>query len=195
MKPIKLYQKKNWHFAKQKGEYVTDDGWIDIREEFKLVGIEKAHNSNCDRCNTAIKYNCIVYHKDYGYKIVGRTCITHISDADKEYMDTAIALHKASNDILNREWKQGKTKSGIPFIEAMYSHSKLRIYGNGKQFQVGVKMVGRRNWYEWSSKVTVNKSLDIAKRLSFITFKGLKSELDKEKEVLGFYYKELINNH
>ena len=189
---MKIYNKKNWHFAKVQGDYITDDSWTTSDSIFELIGIEKPpHKSNCDRCNTSIEYNYLVYNKDYGYKIVGSTCITKISDLDEELKNLSLRLYKGTNDVLGKQWEHKHTKHKTPFIEAKHSHSKLRIYGNGKAIQVAVKKRGV-NWYDWTKKITVNKDLNTAKMLSYITLIGLKATDENEKDIIRNFYKEVL---
>ena len=186
---MRLYKKRNWSCAKAEGEIITDEDWLD--SEFCLTGVFESPG-RCDRCNTVIKKNYEVYNPKFGHKIVGSKCIVNLTELDANRVKTIDSVMSSLYSFLSKEWTKGSTKAGKPMLEIVHSHSKLRLYGNGAGFQVAIKVVGRRNWYEWSDPVYNNLDIDTNKKLAFLMLKGLKAELEEDKEIVREIYRNVL---
>ena len=168
-----------------------DRGWtlISIDDLGGLDGV-------CERqgCGNEIRYAHFTYHPAWGYKIVGSTCIEHLTQEDRLLSSNLIKYYNnISNFIHKSNWERGITQKGKKYISGKYKHHSIRIYGENDNysFQLVIKEKGVR-WHDYGNLVSLrNKSLDEAKELAFIALKGTISEDKKEKTLLRNIYRNL----
>ena len=181
-----------------KGCHAREHGLIEPNTGWSLVSIDDLGDlaGECERanCGTAIRYEHQTYHPNWGYKIVGSTCIEHLTKKDQELSGKILNLYKViSNFVHSEKWVRGNTKNNKPFIDNKYNHHKVRIYGesNNYSFQIAIKENGIR-WYDYKDIISVRgHSLEEAKELAFIALKGTLVEDATEKNLFRSLYKNI----
>lgn len=168
-----------------------DRGWTLISIE-DLGGLDGV----CERkgCGNEIRYAHQTYHPDWGYKIVGSTCIEHLTQEDRLISSNLIkAFKNISKFIHGSDWDSGLTKNGNKYISCKYKHHIIRIYGdnNNYSFQIVLKEKGVR-WHEYRDIIHVkNKRLEDVKELAYVALKGMISDDEEEKKLLRNIYRKL----
>jgi hypothetical protein len=58
----------------------------------------------CERknCGTGIRYEHIIYHPNWGYKIVGSTCIDHLTQEDKLLSSDILKMYKQISKFVSK---------------------------------------------------------------------------------------------
>jgi hypothetical protein len=150
----------------------------------------------CERenCGTEIRYEHLTYHPNWGYKVVGSTCIEYLTQEDRLISSHVVKVYKNISDYINNSvWHKGTTKKGKQYISSSYNHHLIRIYGDDKNysFQIGIKI-------KWVRKHTYRKiinaygrNLSEVKELAYITLKGTLSDDDEETEFLRHLYRKI----
>ena len=125
-----------------------DRGWtlISIDDLGGLDGV-------CERqgCGTEIRYEHLTYHPAWGYKIVGSTCIEHLTQKDRLISSNTLKIFRnISKYIHSTDWNNDLTKNGKKYIFSKYKHHSIRIYGdtNNYAFQLVIKEKGAR-WHDY----------------------------------------------
>ena len=150
-------------------------------------------SGTCERknCNSSIRYEHLTYHPKWGYKIVGSTCIEHLTQEDKLLSSDVLKVYKQiSNFITKSYWGTHSTKKSHKYIESEYKYHKIRIYGkeNNYSFQILLKSKGKR-WYEYGDFILIkNGTLEEVQELAYITLLGTITEKETEKELLRNIY-------
>ncbi|MCW8830998.1 MAG: HNH endonuclease [Gammaproteobacteria bacterium] len=150
----------------------------------------------CERenCGHEIRYAHVTYHPDWGYKVVGSTCVQHLTKKDRLLSGHVISLYKnISKFVHESEWVNGFTKKGKQYISAKYKYHTIRIYGeeNNYSFQLVLKEKGIR-WHEFRDILPArNRSLEEVKELSYIVLKGTISKDEEEKSLLRDMYRKI----
>ncbi len=134
--------------AREHGQVEPDRGWT-LLEIVDLGSPEGV----CERrgCGSPIRYAHHTYHPAWGYKLVGSTCIQHLTRKDQLISDRLVRLYKNISAFIHEsEWTQGRTKSGSPYIAAKYKHHSIRIYGQEGRYayQLVLKEKGVK-WHEY----------------------------------------------
>lgn len=177
--------------AREHGHVEPNSGWflMSIDDLGELIG-------TCERegCGNEIRYEHLTYHPDWGYKIVGSTCIEHLTKKDKNLSGKVLACYRnISKFVHGVEWYEGRTKKDKSYLGAKHGYDLIRIYGKDSRyaFQVVLKEKGRR-FYHYKDMVSVpKKSLEEVKELAYITLKGLTAKDEEEKEMLRNLYKSI----
>jgi hypothetical protein len=168
-----------------------DRGWtlISIDDLGGLDGV-------CERkgCGNEIRYAYLTYHPDCGYKIVGSTCIGHLTQEDRLLSSNLIKSYKNISEFVHSsDWESSLTKKGNQYISCKYKHHAIRIYGdtNNYSFQIVLKEKGVR-WHDYKDIIHFNnKSLEEIKELAYIALKGIISDNEEEKTLLRNIYRSL----
>ncbi len=164
-------------------------GWIliSIDDLGGLVGI-------CERkgCGTEIRYEHLTYHPNWGYKIVGSTCIEHLTMEDQFLSNETLKIFKNIGKFVNTsKWETKFTKKNLKrYLVCTHSHHEIRIYGkeNNYSFQIALKIKGER-WFDFKDFIkTKNKNLSQVKELGYIVLKGTIAESEFEKKILRNIY-------
>lgn len=151
----------------------------------------------CERknCGAGIRYAHLTYHPNWGYKVVGSTCIEHLTQEDRLLSSNIIKSYKNISEFIHgSDWKEGFTKNKKKYIECKYKHHSIRIYGddNNYAYQIIIKEKGVR-WHDYKDIIkTKKKSLEEVKELSYIVLKGTISEDEEEKSLLREIYKRAM---
>ncbi|MBD9416993.1 hypothetical protein IB234_20705 [Pseudomonas sp. PDM16] len=150
----------------------------------------------CERegCGNDIRYEHLTYHPEWGYKIVGSTCIEHLTKKDKNLSAKVLTCYRNISSFAHgTSWYQGKTKSDKPYVGAQHGHDLIRIYGQdgGYAFQVALKEKGRKFHHFKDIVRASGKTLDEVKELAYITLKGLTTEDEEEKSMLRNLYRSI----
>jgi len=145
-------------------------------------------------CGNEIQYEHEIYHPDWGYKMVGSTCVEYLTQEDKWLSQEILKIYKnISKFVHDSNWEVGYTKNNNVFIGTKYNHHQLRIYKKDENysFQIAVKKVGER-WFDWKKAIiTKNKNLLEVKEMSYIVLKGTITESESEKQILRNIYKQM----
>jgi len=177
--------------AKEHGLVEPDRGWSLLSID-DLGGLD----GTCERkgCGAEIRYEHLTYHPNWGYLVVGSTCIEHLRQEDRLLSNNAIHLYKnISNFVHSSEWSRGTTKNGQSYISSAYKHHQIRIYGEESfhSFQLKLKEKGIR-WHSFGKVIQAKgKSTLSVKELAYITLRGTISESSKEKELLRNIYRAI----
>lgn len=180
--------------AKTHGLVEPDRGWTLISID-DLGGLD----GKCERknCGADIRYEHLTYHPGCGYKIVGSTCIEHLTQEDRLISSNVIKSYKNISEFVHgSEWTEEYTKNRNKYISCKYKHHSIRIYGekNSYAYQVVIKEKGAR-YYDYKDIIkTKNKSLEEVKELAYIVLKGTISEDEEEKTLLRDIYKMIMRN-
>ena len=177
--------------AKEHKLIEPDWGWslISIDDLGELDGICELKN-----CGKEIRYEHLTYHPNWGYKVVGSTCIKYLTKKDRLLSNSFIKVYKnISKFVHNSEWENSFTKNGNKYISSKYKYHSIRIYGkeHNYSFQVVLKEKGI-HWYDFRKIIPAKgKSLEEVKELSYIVLKGTISNIEEEKSLLREIYRKI----
>jgi len=186
-------EKKPWEYFLTdcttlcKGCHAREHNLIEPNYGWTLLSIDDlgALDGICERenCNTAIRYEHIAYHPQWGYKTVGSSCIQFLTEEDKFKSHQYLKLYKKISKALNKfNWEKGKTKKERIFIATKYRKYTIRIYEDNSSYQFTLKNFPLDKPYQVFKRKISN--LEFIKELALITLMGLIArELDKEDEV------------
>jgi hypothetical protein len=182
-----------------KGCHAREHGLIEPNSGWFLVSIDDlgAVSGICERlnCGSKIRYEHLTYHPKWGYKIVGSTCIEHLTQEDQNISSELLAIYHSISSFLHKvTWTIGQTNASRSYIKAKYGHDYIRIYGDELRykFQLAIKVKGKR-YHEYTKLFPIhNKTLIEAKELSYIALKGIRAKNDADKITLRALYKKLI---
>lgn len=181
--------------AKEHSLVEPDRGWtlLSIDDLGGLDGVCERKN-----CGANFRYEHLTYHPNWGYKVVGSTCIEHLTQEDRLLSSNIIKSYKNISEFVhNSEWVDGFTKNKKKYIEVKYKYHSIRIYGdnNNYSYQLILKEKGVR-WHDYRDIIkTKNKSLEEVKELSYIVLKGTISEDKEEKSLLREIYKRIMQKN
>lgn len=177
--------------AKEHKLVEPDRGWslILINDLGGLDGVCERKN-----CGNEIRYEHHSYHPGWGYKVVGSTCVEHLTQEDKLVSSQVIKLYKnISKFVHESDWKIRFTKKGTRFISGKYKHHSIRIYGDDSDytFQIVLKEKGV-NWHDYRDFIpATNKRLEEVKELAYIVLKGTTTNDKNEKSLLRDIYRKI----
>lgn len=171
-----------------------DSGWtlLAITDLGGLEGI-------CERnhCGNTIRYAHQTYHPAAGYKIVGSTCIEHLTREDQLLSSSVVRLYKNISEFVHAsQWKEGMSKKGKRYIATTYRHHSIRIYGdeNRYAYQLVFKEKGVK-WHTYADVVPLpNRGMEQVKELAYVVLKGKISRDEEEKERLREVYRRVLVN-
>lgn len=158
-------------------------GWtlISIEDLGELDGICERKN-----CNTAIRYEHLAYHPQWGYKIVGSSCIQFLTDEYKLKSRDYSKIYKKIAKALNKfNWEENKTQKNRVFIFTEYKKSIIRIYEDDFSYQI-IYHLGKKKFHWEKPYQAFNKTIQIEliKELVLIHLMGIiAKERDKEEEL------------
>jgi len=177
--------------AKEHGLIEPNRGWIlvSIDDLGELSGI-------CERekCGQEIRYEHLTYHPQWGYMVVGSTCIEHLTQKDRLLSKDIVKIYKnISKFVHSSHWMRGVTPKGNHFIYSTYNHHKIRIYGENysHSYQLALKEKGVKKYDLGRIFPVKGKRTIEAKELSYIALKGTISDSEEEKNLLRNLYREL----
>lgn len=181
-----------------KGCHAREHDLIQPARGWTLISIDDLGglDGTCERqgCGNEIRYAHQTYHPKVGYRVVGSTCIEHLTQEDRLLSGTVVKAYKQiSNYIHETEWTEGFTKNGKRYIAGKYKYHSIRIYGedNRYAFQLVLKEKGVR-WHEYKDVIRMpNTSLDDIKEMAFVALRGTISDSEKEKTLLRNIYRKL----
>lgn len=181
-----------------RGCHAREHGIIEPNSGWSLVGIHDLGglDGHCERsgCNSSIRYEHITYHPSWGYKVVGSTCIQHLTQDDRRLSGEILHMYLSSGKfVMKSDWHRAFTKQKRSYIQTTHQHHYIRIYGEEGRyaFQLAMKKHGKR-WHEYGDfHALPGKSLDDVKRLSYIALKGTMSCSERDKQTLRELYKSI----
>jgi len=166
-------------------------GWIllNINDLGDMEGV-------CEResCGSLIRYEHETYHPQYGYKVVGSTCIDFLTLEDKKISNKYLKYYKKiSKFITESEWETCYSNNNKKYLESKYKHNLIKIYGENNYYSVqfGLKVLGEK-WYDFTDfNKFKNKNLIQSKELSFLILLGKISKNENEKTLLRELYRNI----
>lgn len=181
-----------------KGCHAREHGLIEPDRGWRLVAIEDLGGpyAICERhgCGHEIRYAYYTYHPAWGYKLVGSTCIEHLTQADRQLSSKVVGIYKnISHFVHNTPWREARSKRGKRYMAATYKYHEIRIYGEYPKytFQLVIKEKGVR-WHDYGKFISLqDKTLEQAQELAYIALKGTLGESEEEKQLLRGIYKRL----
>ena len=181
-----------------KGCHAKEHKLIEPDRGWSLILIEDlgGRDGICERrnCGNEIRYAHVTYHPAWGYKVVGSTCVAHLTQKDRLLSGHVIKVYKnISKFVHESDWESDFTKKGKEFISSKYKHHSIRIYGdeNNYSFQIVLKEKGIR-WHEFRDVIPAkNKGLEEVKELSYVVLKGTISNDEEEKSLLRDIYRKI----
>ena len=181
-----------------KGCHAKEHKIIEPSRGWTLISIDDLGGLDgiCERknCETEIRYEHLTYHPNWGYKIVGSTCIEHLTQEDRLLSSKVIQVYKNISKFVHKsEWESGLTKKGNKYISCKHNHHTIRIYGaaHNYSFQIVLKEKGE-HWHNFGDFIPAKKkSLEEVKELAYIVLKGKISNSEKEKTLLRNLYREI----
>ena len=182
--------------------HAREHGLIEPDRDWTLVSIEDLGGliGKCERsgCGSAIRYEHLTYHPQWGYKIVGSTCIEHLTQADQNLSEKILKIFKRiSNFLYKTEWKKEISPYKEEYLFASFAHNHIYIYEveNEFSFQIAMKIRKKlkgRNVYNYKERISSRgKSLDSTKELSIIVLMGLMTKDSEEKDLLRNIYRRM----
>lgn len=197
--------KEPWEYALSdcltlcKGCHAREHNLIEPNSGWHLFAIDDLGglDGTCERtnCETSIRYEHLTYHPNWGYKIVGSTCIMHLTQKDKKLSGKILKIYRAVSTFISTSvWNGDVTKNRKKFIETIYKHHKIRIYGTDKKyaFQIALKEKGARYYHFKDVVSTRNKGLEEVKELTYIALHGLLSEDEQDIKILRGIYQSIL---
>ncbi|MBN1378776.1 MAG: HNH endonuclease [Gammaproteobacteria bacterium] len=202
-----ITHKAPWEYALSdcrtlcKGCHAREHDLIEPDRGWTLLSIHDLGGpaGNCERkgCGAEIRYAHYAYHPNWGYLVVGSTCVEYLTRADRLLSSNVIHLYKNISDFVNSsEWSPGFTQKGKKFIRTTYRHHQIRLYGDelSHSFQIVLKEKGVR-WHNFAKAIFASgKSTTAVKELAYIALRGMISKREEEKELLRSLYRELKIN-
>ena len=179
-----------------KGCHAREHNLIEPDYGWTLLAIEDLGGpyAQCERrgCGHDIRYAHTTYHPKVGYRVVGSTCVTHLTRADRLLSDTAVKVYKQISRFTHEaDGTEGTTKSGRRYLAGKYKHHEIRIYGDelNYAFQLVLKEKGVR-WHEFRDVIRVpGRKLEDVKGVAFVALQGTLAGDEKEKELLRNIYR------
>lgn len=175
--------------SRKHGLIEPSKGWIltDIYDLGDLSG-------SCERkgCGTPIRYEHHSYHPEWGFKIIGSTCIEHLTKEDQGISNDVLNLFKKTSAFVNTShWDKAKTKNKKEYLYTTHNHHQIRIYGKEKyySFQIVIKEKGKK-WFDFKNfiKADKTKNLEQVKELGYLVLKGLLAKTEEEKVIIRNVY-------
>lgn len=150
-------------------------------------------SGNCEKkgCNNSIRYEHVTYHPQWGYQIVGSTCVEHLTKKDIELSKDALSCYKKIRTFLaSHTWHSSIDIEGVQCVKTKHYQKHIFIY----PVPGGYKFIVRHNngiaMHKPIQKLGI--SLDQAKELSSITLFGIEAKHSK-KEVFRNLYKNVCS--
>ncbi len=203
----KLYKidLKPWEYSTSdcitlcKGCHAIEHKKVEPTKGWTLISIKDLGGlyGTCERigCGHEIRHEHEIYNPEWGYKIVGSTCVEYLTDEDKWLSSEILKIfNNISKFVHDSIWEPGLTKSGKEFISTTYKHHQLRIYDNenNNSIQIALKAVGEK-WPVWNKPIYIkNKSRIQMIEMVYIILKGTISESQAEKNILRNIYTDSI---
>lgn len=158
---------------------------IPPKSEWTLVEIydlgEPTGTCEKEGCGHEIRYEHHIYHPDWGYKIVGSSCVEWLTNEDVALSKSIIIILKQISDLLKKSiWKESFTKKGVKYIFYKTKSNEVRIYGDNKKYSI--QTVIKRQYSGYTNYSGLD--LDKVKELAVIILKGMTSIKEEEKEIL-----------
>ncbi len=185
-----------------KGCHAREHGLIEPTYGWTLISIDDLGDLTglCERenCNTAIRYEHLAYHPQWGYKIVGSSCIDFLTESDKLKSKRYITLYTKIAKAFNKaQWETSITKKSYrTFLLTTYQKSSIRIYTDNFHYQIGLYL--GKDYTEWEKPYKLFQNMDSSKlkyikELSLIHLMGvIASERDKHENHEA--YREIYRN-
>lgn len=181
-----------------KGCHSQEHGIVEPTDGWTLISVDDLGGLDgiCEKkgCGNEIRYEHQIYHPNWGYKIVGSTCVEYLTSEDR-YLSTEVVkiFKKISDFVENSDLEIGFTKNDKKYYFTTHLHHQIRIYGkeNFYSYQIAIKEKGEK-WFEFGKFLSAkNKTFEQVKELGYIVFKGTITDKNDEKEILRNIYKKI----
>lgn len=182
-----------------KGCHAEEHKKVEPQKGWTLISVDDLGGlyGTCEKigCGNEIRYEHEIYHPDWGYKIVGSTCVEYLTQEDRWLSAEILKVFKnISKFVHESEWKTGLTINGKEFLGTTYKHHIIRIYGKDKNYaiQIAVKELGAK-WHHWKDLTySKNKTLIEAKEMAYTLLKMTIAETNSEKSILRNIYLQML---
>ena len=194
--------KKPWEYTISdcttlcKGCHAREHNLIEPSYGWILISIDDLGNLDglCERknCNTSIRYEHLAYHPQWGYKIIGSSCIEFLTSEDKFKSHQYLKLYKKlAKDFHKCTWENDKTKkSNRTFLFTKYQKSTIRIYNDNLNYQIGFYVRKHTKWEKPYNKL-LSSNLEYIKELALINLMGViayeRSKYEDHKALQNIY--------
>lgn len=184
-----------------KGCHAREHDLIPPNEGWTLLGIDDlgALSGKCERksgsgiCGNDIRYEHTIYYPNWGYLIVGSTCVDFLTDKDKYISAQSLkAFRDVNKAYFETIWRFIKPKFDEEHLGCSYKRYRARIYqGDNNEFylQFAKRIKGE---YEYGKYYYAHsKDLDDIKELAIIALVGKTSRSKVKIEALREIYRDL----
>ncbi|NRT12217.1 HNH endonuclease [Flavobacterium sp. 14A] len=108
-----------------KGCHAREHNLIEPEYGWVLISVEDLGNKDgiCERkgCGAEIRYEHLTYHPNWGYKIVGSTCIEYLTIEDQYLSTVTLKLFRNISTFINSStWDKRFTKKLKSYIATTY---------------------------------------------------------------------------
>lgn len=181
-----------------RGCHAQHHGIIEPQDGWELISIEDLGGmfGTCEKkgCGKDIRFEHVIYHPNWGYKVVGSTCVEVLTQEDQYLSQEILAVFKKISDFVRiSEWHVAYTRKLIPYLYTKHQHHEIRIYGKPPyySYQIGTKEKSIKSLDYGKCYNANNRTLEQAKELGFILLKGTTTQDRAEKDILRNIYKSI----
>jgi len=198
--------KKPWEYSWSdciilcKGCHAREHNLIEPNYGWILISINDLGDLDgvCERknCNQAIRYEHIAYHPQWGYKIIGSSCIEFLTQEDKFKSRQYINLYKKIAKALYKFNWDKSVHYQRPFISTEYKKSIIRIYEDNLSYQLAF-YIGKKRFHNEKPIQPLKKkvlNIEFIKELALIHLMGIIAKeryREEELEVLRDIFKNI----
>ncbi len=178
--------------AREHGQIEPDHGWT-LLAITDLGSLDRV----CERrnCGSMIRYAHETYHPAWGYKVVGSTCVQHLTSKERDLSQRLIVLYKnIATFVHDSVWREGRTQKGRYYLFATYRYHEIRIYGteNHYAYQLVLKEKGVK-WHDYRDVIPFpGRVLEEVKEIAYLVLKGTLEHDPGEQAQLREIYRRLI---
>jgi hypothetical protein len=185
-----------------KGCHAREHKLIEPNDEWILISIEDlgSQHGNCQKigCGQSIRYEFHIYHPQWGYKIVGSTCIDYLSSDQQLKAGYLLNYYIALNTFLSDKIECITTEKTQRFLfyQQSFKYNLINIYKTsyGYAFKILLRIGKKKYKHKELVEIKINCSLEKARALSFLTLQASLEEDKNKIECLKDIYKEIYKN-
>ena len=198
---IYIQNRKPWEYSLSdcrtlcRGCHAREHGLIEPSSGWVLLSVDDIgdNSGKCERegCPANIRYEYHTYHPNWGYKIVGSTCIQHLTLKDRELGAEIKSTYEAISRFVRKSiWERDYSYEGMN-ISTKYKHDIFRVYGaeGNYSFQIFIKIKNRAKFEETKIIPAIGKTFEEIKELSYIVLKGKRAKEESKKIMLRELYR------
>lgn len=184
------------------GCHAREHDLIEPTNEWILIDINDLEDlsGKCEKigCGKNIRYEFNIYHPNWGYKIVGSTCVDYLSAEDQTIARYLLNYYTSISTFLadNMAVKRTEKTKRILFKQQSYKHSFINFYEmkDGYKFKVYIRTGPRKYTPKESVEVKNGCSLNKVRALGFLALNGHLEKDKKKLDAIRSVYKEIYKN-